>query len=146
GFLVAPPPLLEQVVRLRPLSDRQGDQAGECAVAELIEDGELQRHARRMRRVYLARRDALATARRAWLGERVRFVLPPGGMALWLEAPGIDVDLWSARALAAGVSFYPARRFAFDGRTHPYLRLGFAAHSEPELREAVRRLARAIPR
>ena len=29
----------------------------ESAVAELIEDGELQRHARRMRRIYQARRD-----------------------------------------------------------------------------------------
>ena len=43
------------------VADRhQGDTAVEDAVAELLEDGEVQRHIRRVRRRYRARRDALA--------------------------------------------------------------------------------------
>ncbi len=66
-------------------------------------------------------------------------------MALWARAAdGIDVDAWSARAMEHGVAFYPGRRFAFDGRKRPFLRLGFAALDEKELREAVRRMAAAL--
>jgi GntR family transcriptional regulator/MocR family aminotransferase len=144
GFLVAPPPLLERVTELRLAIDRQGDAVVECAVAELIEDGELQRHARRMRRVYQGRRDALAEALRRRLGGALAFDLPAGGMALWARADGIDVDAWATRARARGVAFHPARSFAFDGRSRPAMRLGFAAWSEAELTEAVRRLATAL--
>ena len=40
--------------------------------------------------------------------------------------------------------FSTAARFAFDGRPRPALRLGFAALSEAELDEGVRRIAAAL--
>jgi GntR family transcriptional regulator/MocR family aminotransferase len=153
GFVVAPPPLIERIAALRLYVDRQGDQVVECAVAELVEDGEVQRHARRMRRIYQARRDALAEALAARLGGVLTFERPAGGMALWVRAapdvdpkldPKFDIDRWSERALAQGVAFYTARRFALDERARPFARLGFAALDERELREAVRRMASAL--
>jgi GntR family transcriptional regulator/MocR family aminotransferase len=143
GFVAAPRPFIDTLANLRMLSDRQGDQTVECAVAEMIEDGEVQRHARRMRRIYQTRRDVLAESLRSKLGARIRFALPAGGMALWAELD-LDADKLAVRALDKGVSFYPARRFSFDGKSRPFVRLGFAALSESELREAVRRLASAL--
>lgn len=144
GFIVAPPPLVERLTALRAIVDRQGDQALECAVAELLEDGEVQRHARRMRRIYVERREALGEALRTQLGDALQFELPAGGISLWARAaPGIDVDAWAARALAQGAAFYPASRFAFDGQPRPAARLGFAALELDEIREAVKRIARA---
>jgi GntR family transcriptional regulator/MocR family aminotransferase len=146
GFLVAPAPLVERISELRLTIDRQGDAVVECAVAELIEDGELQRHARRMRRVYQGRRDALVQALHTHLGEALSFAVPAGGMALWAEARGLDVEAWAARARdQQGVEFATARRFNFDGRPGPGLRLGYAPWSEAELTGAVRRLAAALP-
>jgi GntR family transcriptional regulator/MocR family aminotransferase len=145
GFVVAPAPLVERLAVIRTFVDRQGDRAVERAVAELLEDGEVQRHARRVRRVYEDRRDALATALRDRLGDALSFDLPAGGMALWARvADGIDVDAWAERALAKKVAFYSGKRFAFDGRKRPYVRLGFAALDEKELREAVKRMASAL--
>lgn len=144
GFLVAPPALVERVTELRHAIDRQGDQVVECAVAELIEDGELQRHARRMRRIYHARRDHLMATLQARLGDVLTFTRPAGGMALWARAEGVDVDAWAERARARGAEFRSGRSFAFDGRAKPTLRLGFAGLSEPELDEAVRRLVLAL--
>jgi GntR family transcriptional regulator/MocR family aminotransferase len=145
GFLVAPPPLLERLAAVRHLVDRQGDQAVECAVAELLEDGEVQRHARRARRIYQVRRDALCQALQAELSSALRFEAPQGGISLWAQMdPAVDVDSWSERALARGVAFYPARRFAFDGRSRPAARLGFAALNEREIAEAVRRMKGAL--
>jgi GntR family transcriptional regulator/MocR family aminotransferase len=146
GFVVAPPPLLERMARVRALTDRQGVSLIEVAVAELIEDGELLRHARRARRHYQARRDALAEALTAKLGGVVRFTLPRGGMALWFEAPGVDVDRWAARATERGVGFPPGSVFTADGSSLAAGRLAFAACTEAELKRSVEQLAAACPR
>jgi GntR family transcriptional regulator/MocR family aminotransferase len=145
GFVVAPPPLIDRLAELRLSIDRQGDQVVECAVAELIEDGELQRHARRMRRVYHSRRDALIGSLHKRLGGLLSFAVPAGGMALWAHSDGVDVDAWAERALERGAQFHPGRQFAFDGKPRPALRLGFAALTEAELDEGVRRLVAALP-
>jgi GntR family transcriptional regulator / MocR family aminotransferase len=145
GYVAAPRSLLDHVALGRRYLDRQGDHVLEHAIAELVEDGELGRHARRMRRVYLRRRDALVSALRRRLGGALDFSVPPGGMALWTRVSSeIDVDGWAERARALALIVHPARQFSFDRRTRPYLRLGFAALDESELARAVDRLARAL--
>ena len=142
GYLVAPQSLVEHATQFRLYLDRQGDHAVEVAVAELIEDGEVQRHAHRMRRIYRARRDAMVDALADRLGSLVSYRIPGGGMALWVEANGgVDVDAWADRARQQGVLVQPGRIFAFNGRPQPFLRIGYASLDEEELCEAVRRLA-----
>src|SRR5262249_40560403 len=134
GYLVAPPPVIASVVALRSLLDIQGDLATEAAVAALIDDGEIQRHVARVRRVYQARRDILATSLRRASGADVDFKPAPGGMAIWVHLRmAADVDDWARRAVARGVSFYTGRRYAFDGQPAPFARLSFAYLSEREL-------------
>ena len=145
GYVVAPPPLLERFATLRRAIDRQGDPAIERAVAELLEDGVVERHAKRVRRIYRARRDALGVLLRRELGDAVRFALPPGGMALWVRtAAGLDVDAWARRSLERGAHFLPASAFAFDGRPRGAARLGYAYLDESELEEAVLRMRAAL--
>jgi GntR family transcriptional regulator / MocR family aminotransferase len=152
GFIVANAPLIEQLTRLRFLVDRQGDQVVEYAVSELIEDGELQRHARRMRRLYQSRRDVFAAALRRELGSALSFDSPRGGMAIWARAErGIDVPDWSARCARAGVSFSGGQTYAAPGleasKRREYaqaLRLGFARYDAEELEAAVAVLAREL--
>jgi GntR family transcriptional regulator/MocR family aminotransferase len=147
GYVVAPRPLLERLEAARDVIDRQGDRTLERAVAELFEDGELQRHARRMRRAYHERREALADAMRRQLGDAVTFELPAGGMAVWVSvAAGIDVDAWCAACARAGVVFFPASEYTFDGRPRPAARIGFATRTPDELRAAVAIMARCLPR
>jgi GntR family transcriptional regulator / MocR family aminotransferase len=145
GYLVAPRRFLEQATAKRRILDRQGDAILEHAVAELMEDGELDRHVRRTRRVYLARRDALGRALRRRLGHVLSFELPTGGMALWARVTrALDLDDFCRRARAHGVVVQPAKAFAFDARSRPFLRLGFAANDEAHLGRAVDRLASAL--
>jgi GntR family transcriptional regulator/MocR family aminotransferase len=145
AFVVAPPPVIERIAQYRRFVDVQGDQILESAVADLLEDGEIERHVRRTLRIYRARRDALCEALSTDL-PMLRFTTPSGGMALWAEAPGIDVDAWMRNALHLGVSFQPASLFACGDVRLDYARIGFAACSEPRLRDAVRLMARALPR
>jgi GntR family transcriptional regulator / MocR family aminotransferase len=146
GYVVAPRALLDRMAAERVLLDRQGDLVLERAVAELIEDGELQRHVRRLRRVYQGRRDALCALIASRLDGCLAFRRPAGGMALWTEAArGVDVEAWAQRALAQGLMFQTGRAFDFQGRPTPHLRLGFAIADESELARAVDILARTAP-
>ena len=145
GYAVAPQPFVRAMSALRTLIDRQGDQAMEAAVAELIEDDVVQRHIRRVRRIYKARRDFLAIALREHLGEVLSFELPAGGMSLLARVhPPIDVEGWSRRAEASGVLFIAARRYHFHQLPMPFGRFGFASLTEAELQRAVERLVASL--
>ena len=125
--------------------DVQGDRILEFALAELMEDGDIQRAIRRARREYRARRDVLANALRRTFGDSLMFDLPAGGIALWVRTEDrIDVDRWAAEAQKRGAVITTARTFAVSGRSRPFARLGFAALDRAELVEGVRRLRLAL--
>lgn len=146
GFVFAPPQVLARLTALRVVIDRQGDHAMQRAVAELIEEGEVERHAWRCRRVYAARRLHLSTCLRERLSGVLSFAPPGGGMALWARvADDLCTETWQQAARARGVLFQIGKRFAFDGEPLPFVRLGFACLNESEQSEAVERLRQALP-
>ncbi len=144
GYLIAPAALRDAALAMRFDLDRQGDQLGEHALAELIEEGELSRHVRRAQRIYRARRDHAVSLLRAQLGKLLSFEVPSGGMALWVTvAPELPVEAWLARARELGVYTQAGSLFTLDGSSPPNVRLGFAGLDERELTRAVNRLRRA---
>jgi GntR family transcriptional regulator/MocR family aminotransferase len=147
GYLAAPTALIERIAAHRSYIDTQGDQVLEYAIAELLEEGAIQRHIRRMRREYGARRDVLVAALRDQLGDRVTFTIPAGGIALWVKVEKrVDADEWARAARRRGAVMVTASDYTLDGRPQPFLRLGFASLNASELQEGVRRIAAARPR
>jgi GntR family transcriptional regulator/MocR family aminotransferase len=143
GFVVAPSALIDRMAGARVLVDRQGDHALEAALAELLEEGTLERHIRRVRRIYRARRDAFVDDVARLFGDRLTMNVPSGGTAVWAHVRGIDVDAWALAALAAGVPFQSGRRFSLTGTSRSHARLGFVALSDVERARALRALAHA---
>ena len=144
GYIAASRSVVQHIGALRSLLDIQGDLATEAAVASLIEDGELQRHVARVRRIYANRRGILAGSLQRTFGDAVEFTPAPGGMALWVRMrTAVDVDAWARRSVARGVFWYAGRRYAFDGEPRPFARFSFAWLNERELPEAVRCMAAA---
>lgn len=145
GYIAATRRVIDHLVEYQSLLDTHGDQVLESAVAELLEDGEVQRHVRRVRRIYHARRDAMAALLARELGAAVSVVVPVGGTALWIRvAADVDIPQWARAAAAQGVIVETGDRFSFDGTPVQYIRLGFAGYRESELAEAVRRLAATL--
>jgi len=146
AFVVAPPLLLARMAIERTLVDRQGDAVLECSIAELLEDGDVQRHVRRTRRIYHSRRDAFCAAIERELGGAISYRRPAGGLALWADvAPGIDVDAWQRQSGEQGVYFQIGRQFTLDGSPCQSVRFGFALLDEQESATALSRLAAALP-
>jgi GntR family transcriptional regulator/MocR family aminotransferase len=145
GYVHGPGPLVRRMAESRATFDRHGDPVMERAMAELMEDGEIERHLNRMQQVYRRRRDVLCAALRRELSGAISVEPPSGGLALWVRTrDGVDVDAWAARALERGVAFQAGRRFAFDGGPVAGLRLGFSNYPEPELEEVARRMGAAL--
>ncbi|HEX5101403.1 MAG TPA: PLP-dependent aminotransferase family protein [Polyangiaceae bacterium] len=146
AFAVAPTDLVTRMTAERALIDRQGDLVLECAVAELLDDGDVQRHVRRMRRIYHARRDAFCAALDRELSGVLEYRRPPGGLQLWADVdPRIDVRLWQQNAMARGVFFQIGSQFTLDGSHVQSVRLGYAFLDEKEASTGVERLARCVP-
>lgn len=147
GFLAAPGDLIERLVAYRSFVDLQGDPVLECAVAELFEEGLIQRHVRKMRRIYRGRLETLADALRTELGRFLTFREPSGGTAIWVRTRDArTMTRWTAAARAAGVAFDAGAVFTLSGAAAPTARLGFACLTDRELREAASRLGSAAPR
>jgi GntR family transcriptional regulator/MocR family aminotransferase len=147
GYVVAPRPLVDRLADLRVCIDRQGDHVVERAAAELLEDGTVGRHVRRMRRIYLSRRNALVELLMRAFGGALEVRVPPGGLALWarVDLAAADVVAWERAALEQGVAFTAGQRLTLGNRPLSFARFGFAHLDPDEMREAVRRLARAFP-
>lgn len=145
GYVAAPRVVVEALAAMRQRIDRQGDLVTEAAVADLMDEGVVQRHAWRMQRLCRGRRDAFVAAVRARLDDVLRLSSPPGGMAAWAEVVGgLDVDAWTARCRKREVLLQPGRKFTREQRPIPAMRLNFGALREREIEEAVRRMAECV--
>lgn len=138
GYLAASESIIQQLSNYRILVDRQGDHILDNAMAELIQQGVLQRSIRKAVKVYKEKRDLFAELLSDKLGDTIQFTLPEGGMTIYTSFdPGIDLERLSAAALKKGL-------YISNGKIHQYqnyntnsIRLGFASSTKSALTRSV---------
>jgi GntR family transcriptional regulator/MocR family aminotransferase len=147
GFVVLPPRLVEPFVAAKWLADRQTATLDQQVLSDFIVEGHFERHLRRMRRLYQARRDALLGALRTHLGDEMVAGGDGAGLHLvaWLP-PDSDAVALSAEAATLGVAAPSLDPYYLGAVGRPGLMLGYAALDEARIVEGVRRLARAARR
>jgi DNA-binding transcriptional MocR family regulator len=145
GYVVAARPLLARMVRLRALADFGTGVVEQAALATLVATRGLERHVRRMRRLYAERIEALLAALEREMPPGVRWTTPRGGHLVWLTLPA-DIDAGRLRqaARARGVGYGPGEIFHVDGRGAAHLALAFTAIDVAAIAEGVARLGAAI--
>jgi GntR family transcriptional regulator / MocR family aminotransferase len=145
GYLVASSECIRRLGETRTVLERQGDAVLERALTELFEDGTIQRHARRARRVYKERRDHLLERLRSTpsLRDFFAYSVPSGGLALWLTLRRSSVDTLVERARGEQLLIAPGSTHLPQGRLDAF-RFGFAAHDENELSRICEALARCV--
>ncbi|HVS96839.1 MAG TPA: PLP-dependent aminotransferase family protein [Puia sp.] len=148
GFLVAPANLIEQATRLRKMVDRQGEQLMEEAMANLLRNGDIDRHMKKAGKIYHERRDLLCELLSRELGDRMDFRVPDGGFAVWAKFDGArpvkDISAAASRlglAMSDGEDYWHGKSGRVNG-----VRLGFASLNEKEMQEAVGILKKVMER
>ncbi len=138
GYVVAARPLLERLVLARFTSDFGSDALAQAAVAELLETGALERHVRRLRRLYAERRAAMLAALEASMPAGVRWSRPRGGLAIWLVLPAeIDASALHAAARAEGIAYARGELAFTDGGGERSLLLSFVNQGAARLEEGI---------
>jgi GntR family transcriptional regulator/MocR family aminotransferase len=140
GWLVLPEALVDGVRAEKLLDDIATPTLDQLALADFIERGELDRHLRRMRPRYRARRDALVGALARALPDWQVSGIAAGLHVVALMPLGMDERAFLASAASRGMRLHGLSWFCVSPGP-PGLVLGYGSSSEPALRRAVGLLA-----
>ncbi|MEA2369538.1 MAG: GntR family transcriptional regulator / MocR family aminotransferase, partial [Thermoleophilaceae bacterium] len=140
GWMVLPSWLEREVAEEKAWADAGSPLAGQLALADMIERGELDRHLRRVRSTYRRRRDVmLAGIERLFPGVRVLGVA--AGLHVAVQPPElVDERALVRRAAGRGVALFAFRDRPSNAST---LLLGYANVPEPSIEPALRELRAA---
>ena len=128
GFMAAPPALVEQLLDTKLLATLTTPALLEKALALCIEQGQLRRHAERIRtRLDAARARSVKLA----LGAGCTFAAEPVGLFGWVET-GVDTDALSQRMLDEGYLLAPGALFHAERQPSTLMRINFATTQEAE--------------
>lgn len=141
GYLVAPPAILEAVLKAKYLTDCHNATLIQCALAAFIRDGHLQRHIRRCHAIYASRREKLLH----------RFT---GDLAPWLDPvpftagfhmsaflrEDVDINLLLRLARRLDVGLYPLKPFYYAKPARSGLFFGFGAIDTIDIETALDRV------
>jgi GntR family transcriptional regulator/MocR family aminotransferase len=140
GWLVARPDLVAAVADAESGAWNRVPEPVQHAVLALLENGDMERHIRRMRHDYARRRAAMVSL----LGSTGRLRGDTAGMHMFLELPRGADDAVAAQAQARGVTVVTLRRYFSGPPVRHGLVLGYGAASLGPLTRACRVLAEIL--
>ena len=145
GYLVGSADVISHLSQFRRIIDRQGDTMLENSIAELLQNGIIQRHLRKSLRVYKQRRDLFCSLMKEQLGEYTNFEIPDGGMAVWTNFDAkINLSDLAEKALKKDLYFADGHSHRAYSPQSNATRLGFASSSEKELIQSIGILAKLL--
>ena len=151
GYVVAPPALVEPLVRAKAVVDRHSPIVAQMAMADFMAAGHFGRHIKRTRDAYAERRAALLSAMAAELDEELACGPSDAGLDLCVHfRRGHDeAQVVKRGTRAQGVELRPLSYYANRAATPacavaPGLLLGFAAIPPDEIRHGVGVLASVL--
>jgi GntR family transcriptional regulator / MocR family aminotransferase len=145
NYVVAPRSLVDALVRRKRKTDPQSDRILEWTVAELIRDGDLEKHLARARVTYAKRLASFLESVPEMLGPSFQVEVPSGGLACWIHVPGhVEVERWAAECRKEGVLFHAGVYHDFHGKDLSWIRLGFGALEPLEALRALRLMKNAL--
>jgi GntR family transcriptional regulator/MocR family aminotransferase len=144
SWLVVPSRLVDAVAREKLLADRGTAHIEQHAFADFLRSGELDRHLRRMRALYRARRDALVAALARELPE-AEVAGISAGMHVTVRLPEGDEQAIVAEAARRRVAVELASQYGTAlPPAGPRLVLGYGQIAEPSIAPGVAALAAAV--
>ncbi len=133
GYIAAPPHLVDALVDVKLLSTLSTPTLPERAIAILLEQGALRRHAERVNtRLDAARQRAQRLAQEAGC----RFVTPPQGLFGWLDV-GVDTERLAQVLLDGGWLIAPGRLFHATAKPTTLMRINFATSQDARFWQAL---------
>lgn len=142
GYLVLPMHLVPQMRELKRLADHHSNSIYQLALMHFIENGDLERHIRRMKREYRRRRNTLLNLLKEFFGNQVHICGTAAGMHIVVSFDNIFfTEELIKKLLEEGVYLVPVERHALTNGNHlNQIILGYASLTEEEMRTGIKKL------
>ncbi|MCO6489726.1 MAG: PLP-dependent aminotransferase family protein [Phaeodactylibacter sp.] len=145
GYMVVPPALAEPFRLAKDYTDRGNSILEQATLAAFLEEGQLERHLRRMRLLYQERQEALVYWSEKLLGQALRVNPSDTGLHAvgWLEKDRDDrrvAELLRQHEVIAS----PVSGYTQEFRQAPGLVLGYAPYGEEAIRGALEKVAEVL--
>ncbi len=145
GYLIASKEFVDEASKLRGFIDRQGDALLELTFADFIKSGDLDRHIRKVMKIYKQRRNLFCKLLKDEFGSFFEFEIPKGGMAVWIKLnSNYSWSTISEVARKHHLEIGDWQRYDLDKFGHNCIRIGFASYSEEEIYELIHRFKKTI--
>jgi GntR family transcriptional regulator/MocR family aminotransferase len=110
-------------------------------IASFIKSGDLDRHIRKVMKIYQQRRDLFCKLLKEELDDFFEFEIPKGGMAVWAKLnTKYSWETTSEIARAHKLEIGNWQRYDIAKLKHNCIRIGFATYNEKEIYELINRL------
>jgi GntR family transcriptional regulator/MocR family aminotransferase len=140
-----PKDLVAACSAMRDASDVFSSTLYQAVVTDFIREGHFARHIRRMRMVYMERRQVLVDALEAEAGDRLEVVGAAAGLHLAaLLPPGVSDVAVAERAARKGILVTPLSSCHFRAPVRGGLILGYGGTTPHEIKEGVKKLAACL--
>jgi DNA-binding transcriptional MocR family regulator len=142
GYMAAPPDLVERLLDTKLLGTLTTPALLEKALALCIEQGQLRRHAERIRtRLDAARSRSVKLA----LQSGCRFAAEPAGLFGWVDT-GVDTDALAQRMLDEGYLLAPGALFHAQRKAGTLMRINFATTQDAAFWRKFMEVVKTMPR
>jgi len=145
GFLVAPPQLVDTLVKVRAVMDQHSPAIDQATLARFITEGFFLSHVKRIRELYAQRRLFFIEQFQKWLGDYFDLELTPAGLhfVAWLRRAE-DLPLFMRAREQTGVWPRPLSFFCIKAQLDPAFVFGFSAWSQAQIEQGLAKLASAV--
>lgn len=145
GWIAASRRVIERLTAAKQRADLHTNLLGQAVLEELGRTGSLDKHIRRLRKLYAHKLGVLSEALARHFPREAKVNFPDGGMAAWVELPaGMDAGELLVKARDRHVLFAPSRYFYFQNPRHNAFRLCFTTVSDDRIQEGVRILGELL--
>jgi GntR family transcriptional regulator/MocR family aminotransferase len=147
GFLVAPPQLVDTLVKVRAVMDQHSPSIDQATLARFITEGFFLSHVKRIRELYAQRRMFFIEQFQKWLGDYFDLEVTPAGLhfVAWLRR-GEDFPLFMRAREQTGIWPRPLSFFCIKAQLEPAFVFGFAAWSQAQIEQGLAKLASTVKR
>lgn len=138
---------MKALIHIKQAADLHTSTPMQSVLLNLITHEGFKDHLANCRDLYRSRYTTFTKAIKEKLPSEFTFNQVDGGMFLWLNMPGIDVNAFAEKALEHGVSVIPSTAFYPSCQTEtppPAIRLNYTYANEENLVEAVNRMAKVL--
>ena len=143
GFVVAPKDFIEEAKKHLAILDQQVDPIIEQVLGEMIDEGDITRTLKKIRKTYKERRDYFCHHLYESLHDKIDFTLPKGGLAIWIKFKQ-PINLMQLKKDCAIDGLFIPQTVLYQTKNITAMRVGFAHLNFEEIEEIISILKKNI--